>query len=144
MSSNVTLFLIASLLTSTAAAVKFEGPQPTDHIANGQSKIELSPMPTAEPLYSGLRVRDLSRRQRLPADTCGYIEGDESAPFTCSISSACAFNTYSSYFGCCMTSAGGDYVTSDCPQIATAFTSCVDYVSAYQCVGDCYSSNRVW
>lgn len=145
MRSYRAFYVYTFLFVRSVMAVSFASSQPTATTTDGgRNKIELSPKPTAKSQLSDLRARNLFRRQYLPSDTCGYLTGNEAYPLTCPTNSACAYNTEEFYFGCCMTDSGGNFVTSDCPAINTAYSSCYDYAIAYKCDSECYSTNRVW
>ncbi|KAF7939703.1 hypothetical protein BELL_1014g00020 [Botrytis elliptica] len=77
-----------------------------------------SPSPTAAP-NNALKVLDLLKRQTTANNTCGYYNGIQSEPYTCSGAGYCAHNSYSAV-GCCT----GDINSCD------IFTACIDYSSS--------------
>lgn len=105
----LTLFL--PLLPQTVLSLQWPGPRatPTPSLPDADG---WTPKPTAAPPAQhvaavmgntnlGLKAfrRQLSDVYKSPG-TCGYVDGNGEYSFTCSASSACAYNSEISAFGC--------------------------------------------
>ncbi|PGH08280.1 hypothetical protein AJ80_07876 [Polytolypa hystricis UAMH7299] len=102
--------LCLSLLFGAAASSPFAGPIATPQFSEFDPK-GISPMPTAEPVFAGLDLNNVGKRQN-PANTCGPMHTGGyvwcGSPLTCM--------TSASYLACCTNK-------SECQPRAT---SCVD------------------
>lgn len=138
---NIALFLVCQV-----NAIQFLAPRATDVATDNYDLIGFSPKPTTAPSPHDLRARvnRLLQPRAFTTNTCGYFNGDESNPYTCGIGSACVWNTASDYFGCCSVDGNGNFILSDCPGVANPYTSCYDYTDATDCIGACFTENRVW
>lgn len=135
------------LVVTNVHALNFQHPRATDVATDKYDLIGFSPMPTTAPSPQDLKARAnriFQPRQNPTTNTCGYLEGDESEPYTCGFGSACIWNTAYDYFGCCSVDAGGDPIVTDCPGVANPYTSCYPYSEATNCIGACFTENRVW
>ncbi|CCD49866.1 hypothetical protein ACHAO1_001959 [Botrytis cinerea] len=116
------LFLVGSgLLPAILAKALPWTPAIQTPAADGRAPVQggWSPSPTAAP-NKALKVLDLLKRQTSANNTCGYYNGIQSEPYTCSGAGYyCAHNTYSA-IGCCT----GDVSLCD------IFTACIDYSSS--------------
>ncbi|KAI1623257.1 hypothetical protein EDD37DRAFT_634234 [Exophiala viscosa] len=111
---SVLTFLAATL--SVSYALRFDGPQPTDHAA-----FDLrgwSPRPTSG-LDQQLFRREHQKRDVAGSTICAYYNN---APYlTCDGGQVCAYDADDYYMGCCSTDSQGSLV-SDCAPA----TSCID------------------
>lgn len=132
------------LAITTSLAIEFPGPAATG-LANEQPDgTGFTPKPTS-PAELKARYLDwnaLQRRQTIGRITYGYLEGSSEYPFTCDVGNA--MTTNGNYWGCCSTDGNGLFKVPGCAAVADPFTSCIPYTSAANCLGDCFSYNRVW
>lgn len=151
----LTLFL--PLLPQTVLSLQWPGPRatPTPSLPDADG---WTPKPTAAPPAQhvaavmgntnlGLKAfrRQLSDVYKSPG-TCGYVDGNGEYSFTCSASSACAYNSEISAFGCCSgTSRASDgrlYFTGSC-SVSVATTDCYGSADADLCTGSCTISAAI-
>ncbi|KAF7946438.1 hypothetical protein EAE96_009436 [Botrytis aclada] len=115
------LFLVgSSLLPAILAKALPWTPAVQTSTADNRAPVQggWSPSPTAAP-NNALKVLDLLKRQTTANNTCGYYNGIQTEPYTCSGAGYCAHNSYSAV-GCCT----GDINSCD------IFTACIDYSSS--------------
>lgn len=137
------LVLSLALRALPVLSLAHPGPKPTDPASTPPDSIGWTPKPTAAPvLDSPLEL--LRRENYAPANTCGWIDGNFDDPFYCADGYACSANSAAAYFGCCSTDSDGNFLSADCAYIATGYSGCYDYTSAFACTGACYLENRVW
>lgn len=114
-STHFILFLCALTLTQALISPQAD-PTPRSHdlrgLLNGRSP---KPTPAPKPRRLGAMVGDeLFRRQEANINTCGWINGDPSAPIACDIGSVCGYQTEIPMgFGCC-SAIGTMIIQSDC------------------------------
>ncbi|PVH77187.1 hypothetical protein DL98DRAFT_535077 [Cadophora sp. DSE1049] len=89
-----------------AAAIKWDGPKPTNPASLVTANT--SPRPT--------EVAELVKRDAWPASFCGFVGGISSLGATCSPHSSCVWNTDYFVVGCCATES----------KACLFFTSCID------------------
>lgn len=138
---------VSALMTSHVLAVRARSPLATDLASDNYDSVGFSPVPTTAPPPHALKARYnrlLQPRAQLPIGTCGYIDGSQNDPYSCSSGSACSLNAASRYFGCCSADTKGNFYTSACPSVAKPYTSCYPSKQASNCAGTCTNHNLIW
>ncbi|ORY71438.1 uncharacterized protein BCR38DRAFT_10350 [Pseudomassariella vexata] len=149
-----TIFLLAAASGVSAKWIRRSGerarlwtPQETGYVAEEDQALGWTPKPTPAPgvKSEGEHVLDLLRRETTStwtnSETCGWVSGISSYPWTCAVNSTCATNfdnvvacssgTYAPFFSVCFDYAA--YQGSQCSSIGS-LTGCCN-LSQYPACG---------